>query len=49
MTDEMMYKCLIALGVNEKEAQMMIQKILHPTSQDLELEKTIRDEDLYLD
>lgn len=49
MTDEMMYKRLIALGAHDDEAKMVVQKILHPTSQDLELEETIQEEDLYLD
>lgn len=49
MTDKMMYERLVALGVCDEEAKMVVQKILHPTIQDLELEKTIRKEDLYLD
>lgn len=46
MTDEMMYQRLIALGADEKEARRIVQKILHPTEEELVLEATITDTDL---
>lgn len=42
----MMYQRLIALGADEKEARRIVQKILHPTEEELVLEATITDTDL---
>lgn len=48
MTDEMLYKRLIGLGENSENAKVLVQRILHPSEKDLELEQSIREKDLYL-
>lgn len=48
MTDEMLYKRLIGLGESSENAKVLIQRILHPSEKDLELEQSIREKDLYL-
>ena len=48
MTDEMLYKRLIGLGENSENAKVLVQRILHPSEKDLELEQSIKEKDLYL-
>ena len=48
MTDEMLYKRLIGLGENSENAKVLVQRILHPSEKDLELEQPIKEKDLYL-
>lgn len=49
MTEVMLYKRFIALGSTPKDANAMVQRCFHPTIEDLEKEKLIKDEDLYSD
>ena len=40
-------ECFLTLG--SKNAEVLVQRILHPTEKDLELEQSVKEKDLYLD
>ena len=46
---EMLYKRLVGIGETPDNAQILVQRILHPTEKDLELEQSVKEKDLYLD
>ena len=46
LTDESLYKRLLGMGESSK---VLVQRILHPTEKDLELEQSVKEKDLYLD
>lgn len=48
LTDESLYKRLIGMGESSENAKVLVQRILHPTGKDLELEKSVKEKDLYL-
>ena len=48
-SDEMLYKRLVGIGEKPDNAQILVQRILHPTEKDLELEQSVKEKDLYLD
>lgn len=45
----MLYKRLVGIGETPDNAQILVQRILHPTEKDLELEQSVKEKDLYLD
>jgi hypothetical protein len=49
MPEEMLYKRLLNLGSTPNEAKEIVRRCFHPTVEDLEKEKLIKDEDLYSD
>ena len=49
LTDESLYKRLLGMGESSDNAKVLVQRILHPTEKDLELEQSVKEKDLYLD
>ena len=49
LTDESLYKRLLGMGESSDNAKALVQRILHPTKEDLELEQSVKEKDLYLD
>lgn len=37
------------MGESSDNAKILVQRILHPTEKDLELEQLVKEKDLYLD
>ena len=49
LTDESLYKRLLGMGESSDNAKVLVQRSLHPTEKDLELEQSVKEKDLYLD